>query len=48
MEVIEELLEGGADPNQADEVRAIHSLICVELRVIRFCSVGEQDCIVLG
>ena len=46
MEVVEELLEGGADPNQADEVRATLSSVCQTSNTLYI--VGEQECTVLG
>ena len=45
VKVVEELLEGGADPNQVDEVRATFFLsgLCD-----RFTGAGEQECSSLG
>ncbi len=32
--VVLELLEGGADPNQADEVRAVSDCLCLPVNVV--------------
>ena len=47
MEVVKELLEGGADPNQADEVRAIQSLMSRQCVTV-FTFAEQQECTNVG
>ena len=46
MEVVEELLEGGADPNQADEVRPTLSHVQNVCMLTDYYTIRKQDSIV--